>query len=105
MNQLSVAHVPKSVQEALKDPRWKEAMNEEMKFLQKNATWEVVDLPAGKILLDVDGFSQLNIKLMVTLRDLKLGLWLRDTAKHIGSIIHKLFHQLLKQIQYVYSYH
>uniref|UniRef100_A0A2N9HZW3 Integrase catalytic domain-containing protein n=1 Tax=Fagus sylvatica TaxID=28930 RepID=A0A2N9HZW3_FAGSY len=40
--------------EALKDPRWKEAMSEEMKALQKNSTWEVVDLPEGKrYLLDV----------------------------------------------------
>ena len=41
-------HVPNSVQEAIKDPRWKNAMNEEMKSLQRNATWEVVDLPTGK---------------------------------------------------------
>ncbi|XXG51736.1 hypothetical protein AAC387_Pa03g0242 [Persea americana] len=39
--------IPKS-QEALRDPRWKEAMNEEMKSLQKNSTWEVGDLPEGK---------------------------------------------------------
>jgi hypothetical protein len=47
-NQLSTVHVPNSVQEAIKDPRWKNAMNEEMKSLQRNATWEVIDLPAGK---------------------------------------------------------
>uniref|UniRef100_A0A2N9IBP1 Integrase catalytic domain-containing protein n=1 Tax=Fagus sylvatica TaxID=28930 RepID=A0A2N9IBP1_FAGSY len=49
VNQLSVISIPNSVQEALKDPRWKEAMSEEMKALQKNSTWEVVDLPEGKI--------------------------------------------------------
>ena len=47
-NQLSTVHVPNSVQEALKDSRWKEAMNEEMKSLHKNGTWEVTDLPIGK---------------------------------------------------------
>jgi len=36
------------VHEALTDPRWKTAMNEEMKSLQKNKTWELVDLPSGK---------------------------------------------------------
>ncbi|KAK2996639.1 hypothetical protein RJ639_026581 [Escallonia herrerae] len=30
------------------DPRWKEAMNEEMKSLQENKTWEVIDRPPGK---------------------------------------------------------
>ncbi|KAL0293025.1 UNVERIFIED_CONTAM: Retrovirus-related Pol polyprotein from transposon TNT 1-94 [Sesamum radiatum] len=35
-------------QDAVRDPKWKEAMNEEMKSLQKNSTWEIVDLPEGK---------------------------------------------------------
>ena len=48
VNQLSVVSIPTNVQEALRDPRWKEAMNEEMKSLQRNSTWEVVDLPEGK---------------------------------------------------------
>ncbi|RVW65968.1 hypothetical protein CK203_007483 [Vitis vinifera] len=37
--------IPNSVQEALVDPRWKAAMNEEMKSLQKNETWELVECP------------------------------------------------------------
>ena len=47
VNQLSVVAIPNSVQEALKDPRWREAMNEEMKSLQKNSMWEVVYFPVG----------------------------------------------------------
>ncbi|RVW64541.1 Retrovirus-related Pol polyprotein from transposon RE1 [Vitis vinifera] len=35
-------------EEALADPRWKAAMNEEMKSLQKNETWELVECPPGK---------------------------------------------------------
>ncbi|RVW93163.1 Protochlorophyllide reductase, chloroplastic [Vitis vinifera] len=37
-----------STKEALADPRWKAAMNEEMKSLQKNETWELVECPPGK---------------------------------------------------------
>ena len=48
VNQLSTVSIPNSVQEALVDPRWKAAMNEEMKSLQKNETWELVDRPPGK---------------------------------------------------------
>ncbi|RVW96559.1 Retrovirus-related Pol polyprotein from transposon TNT 1-94 [Vitis vinifera] len=33
---------------ALADPRWKAAMNEEMKSLQKNETWELVECLPGK---------------------------------------------------------
>ncbi|RVW46329.1 Retrovirus-related Pol polyprotein from transposon RE1 [Vitis vinifera] len=46
--ELSTKAIPNSVQEALADPRWKAAMNEEMKSLQKNETWELVECPPGK---------------------------------------------------------
>ena len=36
------------MQEALADLRWKAAMNEEMKSLQKNEMWELVECPLGK---------------------------------------------------------
>ncbi|WJZ98241.1 hypothetical protein VitviT2T_016781 [Vitis vinifera] len=48
VNQLSTLVIPNSVQEALADPRWKAAMNEKMKSLQKNETWERVECPPGK---------------------------------------------------------
>ncbi|KAK9187393.1 hypothetical protein WN944_018787 [Citrus x changshan-huyou] len=48
VNQLSTVSIPNSVQEALKDPKWKAAMNDEMRSLQKNQSWELVDLPPGK---------------------------------------------------------
>ncbi|RVW76140.1 Retrovirus-related Pol polyprotein from transposon RE1 [Vitis vinifera] len=48
VNQLSTVAIPNSVQEVLADPRWKAAMNEEMKSLQKNETWELVECPPGK---------------------------------------------------------
>jgi hypothetical protein len=48
INQLSQVSIPSNVQDALADPSWKEAMNEEMKTLQKNSTWELVALPEGK---------------------------------------------------------
>ncbi|RVW60445.1 Retrovirus-related Pol polyprotein from transposon TNT 1-94 [Vitis vinifera] len=51
MKRLPLRHnraIPNSVQEALADPRWKAAMNEETKSLQKNETWEFVECPLGK---------------------------------------------------------
>lgn len=35
LNQLSIVHLPNSVQDALEDPRRKEAINREMKSLKK----------------------------------------------------------------------
>ncbi|KAM1012004.1 hypothetical protein ACFX2C_047285 [Malus domestica] len=48
VHQLSTVFVPNSVYEALVDPRWQAAMNEELKSLKKNATWKIIDLLAGK---------------------------------------------------------
>lgn len=39
---------PQSYKEAASDPKWTEAMNAEIKALQDNHTWEVVELPDGK---------------------------------------------------------
>ncbi|PNX72348.1 pentatricopeptide repeat-containing protein mitochondrial-like, partial [Trifolium pratense] len=47
VNHLSNVIIPSSVQDALLDPKWKKAMNEEMEALQKNETWELVPLPEG----------------------------------------------------------
>ena len=40
--------IPSTVQEALNVPRWAKAIHEEMRALQKNGTWKLVDLPPGK---------------------------------------------------------
>ncbi|OMO93743.1 Reverse transcriptase, RNA-dependent DNA polymerase [Corchorus capsularis] len=48
VNKLSSVSIPNNVQEALTDARWKAAMNEEMKSLQKNETWDLVECPPGK---------------------------------------------------------
>jgi hypothetical protein len=47
-NQLSSVSIPKNLQEALNNPRWKSAMVEEMEALQKNSTWKLVELPKDK---------------------------------------------------------
>ena len=45
---LSSCHVPSGIQEALTNPKWVQANNEEMDVLQKNNTWCLVSLPKGK---------------------------------------------------------
>ena len=40
--------VPKNIEEALLDPKWKKAMEEEISALNKNDTWEKCNLPKGK---------------------------------------------------------
>ncbi|KAG8475656.1 hypothetical protein CXB51_032633 [Gossypium anomalum] len=45
---LDKEQVPTSIAEALKDPKWRRAVEEEICALKKNATWTVTDLPQGK---------------------------------------------------------
>lgn len=44
----SACHIPTTVQEALMDPNWTKAIEEEMGALLKNQTWTLVSLPQGK---------------------------------------------------------
>ncbi|XP_019174211.1 PREDICTED: uncharacterized protein LOC109169771 [Ipomoea nil] len=39
---------PKNFQEAIQHDHWRKAMQEEINALQRNNTWEVVDLPPSK---------------------------------------------------------
>ncbi|CAL5415338.1 unnamed protein product [Camellia sinensis] len=48
VHQLSVDHIPNQVPEALSDPKWMHAIQEEMAALQKNQTWTLIPLPKGK---------------------------------------------------------
>ena len=34
-------------QEAVKDSKWQKAMNEEIRSIKKNNSWELVELPEG----------------------------------------------------------
>lgn len=43
---------PTTYSQAVEDPRWIAAMNEEINALKTNETWEVVDLPEGKKIIE-----------------------------------------------------
>jgi hypothetical protein len=48
MHEISTHHVPTRVEEAMEDPKWTQAIKEEMEALMKNKTWNLVPLPRGK---------------------------------------------------------
>ena len=48
---LMVESDPQTYEDVAHDPRWKTAMKEEFNSLQKNNTWELVDLPPGRNLV------------------------------------------------------
>ena len=44
---------PISLDQALSNPKWKEAMVEELRSIEKNETWQMVNLPSNKRAIDV----------------------------------------------------
>jgi transposase InsO family protein len=47
-NKLSSASIPERLEEAKNNKKWVQAMETEMNALERNQTWELVDLPEGK---------------------------------------------------------
>ena len=48
-----LAFQPSSFEEAIRDENWVQAMDEEMDSIEKNDTWDLVDLPNDKNLIGV----------------------------------------------------
>lgn len=51
LTHLNTISIPKTLSEALKSEEWKQAMRVEMEALEKNDTWDLVELPTGKSLV------------------------------------------------------
>ena len=49
---LNTIIIPNTVSEALTKSEWKDAMREEISALEKNKTWEIVERPKGKNIVD-----------------------------------------------------
>ncbi|KAL0397801.1 UNVERIFIED_CONTAM: Retrovirus-related Pol polyprotein from transposon RE1 [Sesamum calycinum] len=58
--QVEAVHEPRSFKEANQSSHWREAMNKEIEALEKNSTWELTELPAGKELLAPGGFTSFS---------------------------------------------
>ena len=70
-------------------PQWKAATLEELRTLEKNGTWTLIDLPSGKCTIVCKWFLN-NIKHMEVLRGLRRALWQRGLLNPMGLIIKKL---------------
>ena len=104
LNQLFIVSIPNNVQEALKDPRWREAMNEERRPFKRTQRGKLLTYLKRRYLLDVGGSSPLNIKLMELLNGAKQDLSPRDILKHMKLIIWRHTHQWPKLILFISYY-
>ncbi|XP_049391420.1 uncharacterized protein LOC125855737 [Solanum stenotomum] len=64
---------PTTYLEASKDPRWIQAMKEEIEALNQNHTWDVVSLPKGKKSIGCRWVYKVKYKASVEVESLKLG--------------------------------
>jgi hypothetical protein len=48
VSNLDSTEIPRNIQEALGSPKWRKAVMDEMKALETNETWDVMELPRGK---------------------------------------------------------
>ena len=53
---------PLSFEEAISDGKWREAMNEEIKSIERNGTWELVNLPINKTPIAVKWVFKVKLK-------------------------------------------
>ena len=45
---LTEIQIPNNIQEALRSPEWRKAIEEKIQPLEKNGTWEITDMTKGK---------------------------------------------------------
>ena len=96
LSQLQDISIPKNSQEALRNIQWKEAMDEEMRALLQNNTWEIVDLPPRKKLVGCRWVYTLKCKSDGSLDRYKARLVARGYTQTYGIDYHETFAPVAK---------
>ena len=81
---LNSTEIPKNIQGALDDPKWKDAVMEEMKALIANHTWENVELSPGKKTVGCKWIFTIKQNSMGVLKGIRLDWWPNGLLKPIG---------------------
>lgn len=50
------------LEDAIQNPKWQKAMNEELTAIEKNNTWQLTDLPKGHKAIDVKWVYKIKVK-------------------------------------------
>lgn len=88
--------VLKNVKETVVDPRWKDAINEERKALNKNQTWEISNLPRGKHLVGCKWVSTIKYKADGTMERYKAWFVAKEYTQTFGVDYGETFTQVEK---------
>ena len=85
--------IPQTFQEALRDPKWKEVMQEEMRALKKNDKWDLVDLPNGKRAVGCEWVFIIKHKVDESVERYKARVVANGFTQTMGLIMRRHSHQ------------
>ncbi|RVW90643.1 Copia protein [Vitis vinifera] len=95
---LNTTIIPNTVSEALTKREWKDAMREEMSALEKNITWEIVERPKGKNIVDCKWIFTLKYKVDGSLERHKARLVAKGYTQTYGVDYQETFAPVAKMI-------
>lgn len=87
---------PWNYKEAVKHKKWVTAMNEELDALEKNKTWEIVDLPRGKHAIGCKWLYRIKYKSDGSVDRHKARLVVQEIDRDMEKIMMRHLPQLLK---------
>ncbi|KAL2941800.1 Retrovirus-related Pol polyprotein from transposon TNT 1-94 [Bienertia sinuspersici] len=87
---------PLTYSEAIKDSRWVEAMNKELKALQDNKTWILMDLPPGKKTISCKWVYKIKFKADGSIERFKARLVARGCTQKSGIDFDETFSPVVK---------
>ncbi|GJW59684.1 ribonuclease H-like domain-containing protein [Tanacetum coccineum] len=95
---LNKAIKPKTYKEAFSDPRWIEAMNNEMQALNRNGTWVITDLPKGRRVVSCKWIYKIKYKSNGEVERYKARLVARGFSQKEGLDYEETFLPVVKMV-------
>ena len=102
ITQMSSVEIPSTIQEALRDENWRKAINEKMQALEKNETWDIVELPKGKKTVGCKWIFTIKYKADGTIERHKARLVAKNLPKLMALTTKRPLHRWQKRTLFIF---